>query len=139
MNKDVAYTDGEIDLIAGETGGRKGIYYYKIQKSGSSEVYGHCYLLADNEKPCHMGNGGFYIAEQYRGREYAVKACRLLLQAAVQIGMKAVFFAVNKDNIASRRVCEKLGCCCLGTIGPEEHAENYSESALERDLYQFIL
>ncbi len=147
MNKHCICSDGTIDLMPRETGFHlddfsgsiKAVKYYEIQKNGATDSYGYCYLIVNDERPCHTGNIGFYIKDRYRGNEYAVRACRLLFQTAEAIGMKTLFLAVNKDNKPSKRICEKLGGSYLGTIKPEEHGDYYTESSLEREIYEFIL
>ena len=54
------------------------------------------------------GHVGYGVDEAYRGKGYAVKACRLLLPIARAHGMKKIFITNNVSNHASKRVCEKL-------------------------------
>ncbi|HWQ59000.1 MAG TPA: GNAT family N-acetyltransferase [Clostridia bacterium] len=55
------------------------------------------------------GQIGYEIDEAYRGRGYAVAACRLLVPVAKAHGMTKLLVTNNVENAASRRVCEKLG------------------------------
>jgi predicted acetyltransferase len=55
------------------------------------------------------GQIGYSVDEPYRGRGYAGKACRALIPLMKAHGMTKALITNNPDNIASRRVCEKLG------------------------------
>ena len=53
---------------------------------------------------------GFCIAPAFRGRGYALEACRAVLRCGFQeLELSAVRAAVRRDNEASLRLCEKLG------------------------------
>ncbi len=53
---------------------------------------------------------GFCIAPAFRGRGYALEACRAVLRCGFQeLELSAVRAAVRRDNAASLRLCEKLG------------------------------
>ncbi len=55
------------------------------------------------------GQIGYEIDERFRGKGYAVRACRLLVPVAKAHGMEKLLITNDRDNQASRRVCEKLG------------------------------
>ena len=55
------------------------------------------------------GQIGYDIDEAYRGNGYAGQACRLLLPVAKAHKMEKLLITNDIDNIASKRVCEKLG------------------------------
>lgn len=54
------------------------------------------------------GQIGYYIDEAYRGRGYAVRACKLLRKVMQAQGMERAYISNAAENAASRRVCEKL-------------------------------
>jgi RimJ/RimL family protein N-acetyltransferase len=55
------------------------------------------------------GHIGYGINEEFRGNGYAARACRLLQPVAKAHGMKKLLITNKHTNIASKRVCEKLG------------------------------
>jgi hypothetical protein len=55
------------------------------------------------------GNIGFSVDEAMRGNGYAGAATALILPLAARHGMKRVLIANHPTNLASVRVCEKLG------------------------------
>ncbi len=55
------------------------------------------------------GNIGFSVDDSMRGNGYAGAATALILPLAARHGMKRVLIANHPTNLASVRVCEKLG------------------------------
>ncbi len=55
------------------------------------------------------GHIGYDVQEAHRGKGYAGRACRLLLPLIRAHGYKQILISNNHTNLASRRVCEKLG------------------------------
>lgn len=55
------------------------------------------------------GNIGYAISSQYRGRGYGSTFLNLLLNEAKRIRIGEILLTVDKNNEASRKVCEKNG------------------------------
>lgn len=68
------------------------------------------------------GQIGYNVDEAYRGKGYAGRACRLARRVLRLHGMNAALITNDVNNLASRRVCEKLGCpwLCRATL-PEDN------------------
>ena len=62
-----------------------------------------------SEQLYYAGHIWYGIDKKHRGNGYAVRACRLLLPVAKAHGMTTLLITNDPANIASRRVCEKLG------------------------------
>lgn len=73
------------------------------------------------------GQIGYGVDEQHRGHGYAAKACRLLAPIIRAHGMKKVLITNAPDNIASRRVCEKLGARFIRMARLPEWHDLYKE------------
>ena len=64
------------------------------------------------------GQIGYNVDEASRGKGYAGRACRLARRVLRLHGMNAALITNDVNNLASRRVCEKLGCpwLCRATL-----------------------
>lgn len=68
------------------------------------------------------GNIGYAVEEEFRGRHFAERACRLVLPLARRHGMTLLTITTEPDNIASRRTCERLGARLEEIVPvPEDH------------------
>lgn len=53
---------------------------------------------------------GYWIGEAYQGRGYATQACRALIKRAfAQLNINEIYASYKMENLASKRVLEKLG------------------------------
>ena len=53
---------------------------------------------------------GYWVGEEYQRRGYATEACRSLIKRAFDdLCIKQIYATFKKENLASRRVLEKLG------------------------------
>lgn len=53
---------------------------------------------------------GYWIAEEYQLRGYATEACGVLIERAFNdLGIKRIYATFKQENVASKRVLEKLG------------------------------
>jgi predicted acetyltransferase len=68
------------------------------------------HLPGTSQLPLHLpGHVGYSVVPWKQGRGYATQALRLLLPMAAQAGLERLNIICNKDNLASRRVIEKVG------------------------------
>ena len=82
------------------------------------------YWLYDDETPVGMGkirheltensrkkggNIGYAISHSYRGKGYGSVLLKLLLEEAKRIGVNEILLTIDKNNEASKSVCEKNG------------------------------
>lgn len=83
-------------------------YIFEIRKSGE-RVGGLSLRMGYTDGLYYGGQIGYAVDEQYRGRGYAGTACRLAAEVARAHGMTKLLITNDVNNVASRRVCEKLG------------------------------
>ena len=97
-------------------------YYFDICFHDGT-VIGTCDLrIGYNQNTYIGGNIGYQIYEEYRGHNYALKACRLLFKQAIKHNMKYIIITCNPTNIASYKTIEKAGGKLLGIeIIPKSH------------------
>lgn len=64
--------------------------------------------LTENSRK-NGGNIGYAVSRAYRGKGYGNFLLRLLLEEARKLDVKDIILTIDKNNDASRRVCEKNG------------------------------
>ena len=62
-----------------------------------------------NERMYYTGQIGYNVDKKHRGNGYAGRACMLAARIAKAHGMEKLLINNDQDNLASMRVCEKLG------------------------------
>lgn len=111
-------------------------YYFDMMVQ--EETVGQCALrIGDGEIARMVGNIGYQVKEEHRGKGYAVAACYLLCSLARRHGMKELFITCTPDNHPSQRVCEKIGAKFRETVDvPDEH-DPYQRG--KKKLMQYVL
>lgn len=71
-----------------------GVVYFSVDSSRRQYIYGHL---------------SYGVSPVYAGHNYAMKACKLVKDVALEHGFKRLFIGSGFDNIASRKTIEKLG------------------------------
>lgn len=99
-------------------------HFFAITRRGNEEIIGFCgvggigYDRTENEI--------FYsIGKAYWGNGYATEAATAVLKYAFdRLGLENIIGVVHPENVASRKVMEKIGLKKAGVISglPEEHA-----------------
>ncbi len=103
------------------------VYKFRICLAADGTDVGQCdFRVGNTEKLYFGGNIGYGIDEAYRGRHYAAKACRLLMNLARRHGMRYLHITCDHQNYASRRTCEVAG----GTL------ETILDLPTDNDMYQ---
>lgn len=72
--------------------------------------------LGFNESVFYIGNIGYSINEEYRGNGYAGEAVEVIKELFKNNGFDKVYITQNPENLASKRVCEKLNAKFLGVF-----------------------
>lgn len=90
----------------------------------------------------HMYDGhiGYGIEKEYRGHNYSYLACLLLKDIMINKGYDHVILTCDPNNIASRKIIEKLGALFLEkrTI-PKQLRKYYPNNEKERLIYKWRL
>ena len=87
----------------------------------------------------HFGHIGYEVYPAFRGRGHATIACRLALGVMRDLGYRDVWITCNPDNLASRRVCDKIGARYVETIDiPVDHVM-YEHGILQKRRYRVTL
>ena len=92
-----------------------------------------------NDNLYYGGNIGYNIEEKYRGNNYALEACKLLIPIARAHKMTKILITNDIDNVPSRRVCEKLGAKFIRTARLPEYSDNYKEGKRFSNIYEWSI
>jgi len=87
----------------------------------------------------YYGHFGYHVYPAARGRQYAMRACRLLLPLARRHGFKTLWITCNPENIASRRTCERLGAKLVEVVPVPEDNPLYARGEIQKCRYRFDL
>lgn len=85
------------------------------------------------------GNIGYTIFPEYRGKGYALEACRRIKAVALKHGMEKLMITADFKNKASQRVCEKLGARYLRSIQIPKDDDLYQSGQYFENLYLWDL
>lgn len=149
VKKGTKYSDGVLDLTVK-------MLYTGIGEHGKIPFYGCVLYLARTDirvgsivlrigdmtssyefyYDCHIG---YQISEEYRGRGFAARACKLISNLAKLHGMDEILITCNVKNLGSIRVIEKLGADFLETIElPNEYLDEHDDGN-KRNRYTWKL
>jgi len=118
-------------------------YYFAICKNG--EKIGQIGLRIGyggghyNSNLYYGGQIGYNIDKAYRGNGYAVEACRLIAPIARAHKMQKLLVTNDNENIASRRVCEKLGAKLIRMVRLPEWTDMYQEGQRFSNIYEWSI
>ncbi len=135
-------SDGEIDLkISGKYFGDEEMlpfYYYDIFL-GDRFVGRISMRIGNNFHSYYNGNIGYEIEEIFRGKNYALKACKLVLPIAKAHGMNELFLTCDENNIPSYKTIEKLGGELLEIVLPHKNYFAYRENMKKQRIYKLYI
>ncbi len=137
-------TDGEIELVCVEKieadleKGYSPYYTFAIKLVGQPQSMGQIRLRFEFSRLLYYaGHIGYDIKEQFRGHSYSAKACQLVKQVAKQHGINTLLITNNPENIASRKICEKLGAKMIRIVDVPPGNEMYDSGELQKCIYQW--
>ena len=93
--------------------------------------------IVPSEKVYFIGHIGYRVHEAFRGNNYALKACRLIIKQAKKHDMKELIITCNPDNLASRRTLEKLGGTLKEIVSLPVWHELYKKGEREKCIFVF--
>jgi ribosomal-protein-alanine N-acetyltransferase len=135
-------TDGEISLVCVQKAPgipeKKWVpaYEFYIVKNGAK--VGHIGLrIGYTDGLYYGGQIGYGVDAAFRGRNYAGRACALLRPVLRAHGMKLALITNNVDNLASRRVCEKLNARHVRTVRLPPWHDLYKSGARMENIYEW--
>ena len=111
------FSDGIIDLYpselveANEDLGVKRTFMFRISPCDTAKNAGRISLrVGESRELYYFGHIGYHVNAPYRGRHYALNACRLMIPLCKALHIHSLVITTDVDNIPSRKTCENLGC-----------------------------
>lgn len=141
------FTDGEIDVVLAECRPPKlphdalPVYSFNVVVHATGSLAGGVRLRVGytDDTVRYYGHIGYTIDEAYRGRRYAVRACRLIQPVIIDHGLDVVWITCNPDNWASRKTCEHLGCELIEIVQVPPANPMYLRGDREKCRYRWIV
>ncbi|MBQ8575861.1 MAG: GNAT family N-acetyltransferase [Clostridia bacterium] len=113
-------------------------YYYDIFV-GNTAVGKISIRIGSNYHSYYNGNIGYEIDKEFRGKNYAYKACKLVLLVAKAHGMNELILTCDENNIASYKTIEKLGAELIELVKPPKDYFAYRENMDNQRIYKLQL
>ncbi|MCK5787299.1 MAG: GNAT family N-acetyltransferase [Candidatus Sabulitectum sp.] len=116
-------------------------YKFEMRLVGTPEKIGNIDLRVGETERLRMYGGqlAYGVTPDFRGRRYAARACRLLLQLARQHNMSELWITCNPDNVASKRTCELAGAIFVEVVDLPEDIDMYQEGERQKCRYRIDL
>lgn len=138
--------DGDLELVlakktpADPVKGYVPGYEFEMRHPGESTAIGTIRLrIGTPAELRYPGHIGYEVKQEFRGRRYAARSCRLLAPLARAHGLSAVWLTVDPANIPSQKTCLIIGATYVETVRiPKDH-EMYAQGARFRRRYRLNL
>lgn len=137
-------TDGEISLVLSRKSPaipeKKWVpsYEFDIVKDGA-KVGNVGLRIGYTDGLYYGGQIGYGVDEAFRGRGYAGRACALLKPVMRAHGMRIALITNDVNNLASRRVCEKLGARHVRAAALPEWHDLYEAGHRTENVYEWTI
>ena len=95
--------------------------------------------IGHNHETRYVGNIGYSVFEPYRGRHYALRACRLVRRIALEHGIHKLIITCNPDNLPSKRTCEGLGAKLLEVVDLPPNSRLYQRGERVKCVFEWDL
>ena len=117
------FWDEEIELVPREyygpdrrVGYTRNFVFDVVRREGGHTAGEIALRIGDSDRQFYLGHVGYHIDPPFRGRSYALRACRLCLPVFSALGQRSIVITTDPDNLPSIRTCERLGCEYESTV-----------------------
>ncbi len=120
--------------------GIEGGFYFEIVELRSFQRIGYISLrLGDSAALYYLGHIGYRIHEKWRGRGYAMQACRLIIPLLHHLKLHSLVITTDTDNYASQKTCEKLGCIYEETVDVQSSFRYICSESPQKMRYVWLI
>ena len=91
--------------------------------------------LKIGEPPPHLGHIWYRVFPAHRGRQFAARACRLLVPLARRHGLDPLRITCREENRASRRTAELAGAEFVGLVDMPQGYEDWLGPVRSKCVY----
>jgi len=128
-----AMIDGELHVVLAsrEPGipekGWVPAYHFKLRVDGHAEAVGHVHLRVGytGHITTVAGHIAYGVVSEWRGRRFAARGARMVIDFAHSLGMATIWITCNPDNVASLRTLEILGAERIDEVDVPAGTEMY--------------
>lgn len=106
----IALRPREYNAHAGSIDGAVSMVFDIIDTASRKSAGEIALRIGDGPSLFYLGHVGYHIDPPYRGRHYALMACRLCLPIFEAFHFNSWVITTDDDNAASIRTCEELPC-----------------------------
>ncbi len=137
--------DGELQVVLVKTTPadpvKKYVPGYEFEMREKGRRAGAIRLRIGRTRPLSgwCGHIGYEVDENYRGKHFAARACRLIFPIAYAHGLRTIWITCDPRNMASRRTCEIAGGKYADTRPVPKGTEMYREGKRRVRRYRFDL
>ena len=113
-------------------------YLFSIMINDSSLKIGHLHIRLEVTQDIELYSGqiGYEVDPDFRGSNYAYKACLLVTGLLMRHGFSHIFITCSPDNTPSKKIIEKLGAQFIETVDvPKDKQERQHGSSKNRYLW----
>lgn len=135
----------EVDIVLEKCLGKNGTdYFFKITLHGQDKRIGYLRITVTTDEYIEKfwGHLGYGIDKDFRGNNYAAKACLLLKDLLLKHDFGRVFITCHPNNIASIKTIEALGAKFVETVDiPEDDADlvGSNQGCLKKNRYLWTI
>ncbi|QOR34390.1 GNAT family N-acetyltransferase [Clostridium sp. 'deep sea'] len=115
-------------------------YLYDIRILNGRDSIGKLnFKVGFNHKVYYSGHIGYQIYQAFRGKSYSAEACKLIKKIAKQLGFNKLLITNNPNNIASRKICDKIGAVLIRVAKLPPNHQLYKVGERYTCIYQWQL
>lgn len=115
-------------------------YYYEIICNSTEQIVGKISIrIGNNFHSYYNGNIGYEVFKQFRGNNYAFKACLLIFTVARFHRMQSIYITCDESNISSYKTIEKLGAQLVEICNVPREYFAWHDNIEKQRIYQLSL